>query len=510
MNSLNISMDRNLGNFLRQYRISKLVLLIIFFTLPCPLKTSFAQNEDKAIGGYEANSLNPINQVSPYSFTNNGFADIVDKLLPAVVNISTTQKPKENSAGQILSNLPEDSVFDNLKQVLRKKSLQQRKLSSLGSGFIISKDGYIVTKYHVIENAQEIKVSLDNRAEFDAKIIGKDKKTDLALLKIDAGYDLEYVKLVEDPQARIGQWVIVIGNPFGLGGSVSTGIISARGRDIVSDQGEFIQTDAAINRGNSGGPLFNIKGELVGVATSIFSTSGGSMGIGFATPTQAIIPIIDQLKDKGSITRGWIGVSIQDVSKKMALAIGMKEAKGALVIDVIEGGPADIAGVLPSDIITRFDGKDIGVMKELPKIVSKTSINKKVKVGVIRQGKAKTLTMKVKKMTDDSHKNKGDNRKDLKPSEFIIGLGVSEINKKIKKEYKIDQEGVLVLQVKPNSKAGNSIVEVGDIILSANQVKIRNISDLKKVILKAIYDKKVAVLLLIKRDKEQISIVISL
>ncbi len=439
-----------------------------------------------------------------------GFADIVGNLLPAVVNISTAQKSKDD-INEILTKLPEDKVFDQLKDLLFKQSLQQKQNSSLGSGFIISKDGYIVTKYHVIENSAEVFVNLSDGKKFTAKVIGVDKKTDLAVLKIDTGFDLQYIKFGDSSKSRVGDWVIVIGNPFGLGGSVSVGIVSARGRDIISGQGDFIQTDAAINRGNSGGPLFNIKGEVIGIATAIFSTSGGSVGIGFAGTSNDSLPIIEQLKNQGAVIRGWIGVSIQGVNEDMAKALGMPKPKGAMVISNAKDGAAEEAGILPSDVIIKFDGKDIDEMKMLPQIAAETPIGKKIKVVVIRRGEEKTLSVKVQKMPvnlDEKDETYPD--KKFKTTN-VLAMGLLDLNMEVKKEYKIeDKKGVLVAEVKLASKVSEAGIVVGDIILSANQVPVKSIKSLQKIILGEINKEKDVILLLIKRKDQQLSVVLDL
>lgn len=439
-----------------------------------------------------------------------GFADIVGNLLPAVVNISTAQKSKDD-INEILTKLPEDKVFDQLKDLLFKQSLQQKQNSSLGSGFIISKDGYIVTKYHVIENSAEVFVNLSDGKKFTAKVIGVDKKTDLAVLKIDTGFDLQYIKFGDSSKSRVGDWVIVIGNPFGLGGSVSVGIVSARGRDIISGQGDFIQTDAAINRGNSGGPLFNIKGEVIGIATAIFSTSGGSVGIGFAGTSNDSLPIIEQLKNQGAVIRGWIGVSIQGVNEDMAKALGMPKPKGAMVISNAKDGAAEEAGILPSDVIIKFDGKDIDEMKMLPQIAAETPIGKKIKVVVIRRGEEKTLSVKVQKMPANlDEKDETYPDKKFKTTN-VLAMGLLDLNMEVKKEYKIeDKKGVLVAEVKLASKVSEAGIVVGDIILSANQVPVKSIKSLQKIILGAINKEKDVILLLIKRKDQQLNVVLDL
>jgi serine protease Do len=444
------------------------------------------------------------------------FADTIEDVLPAVVNISTTQEITSGVSidQSILNELPRGSVFDNFKELLENQQPKKRKLSSLGSGFIISKDGYVITNYHVIEDADEIMVNLNDEKKLKAKVIGRDKKSDLALLKIEAD-NLKFVKLGDSDKARIGEWVIAVGNPFGLGGSVSVGIISARGRDITSNQADdFIQTDAAINKGNSGGPLFNTKGEVIGIATAIFSPSGGNVGIGFATPINGAVSIIKQLRDQGEVVRGWLGVSIQDVTKEMAESIGMKEPRGAFVVEVIKDEPADNAGILPTDVIVKFDGKEIKEMKDLPRIVSKTPIDKKVKIVVIRQGKEKTVTARIKKMKEDLIEKKSpesEKNHPKKASAYVLEMGLINLDKKVKKENKIDPDlknGLLVVDVKKDSKAEELGIKAGDIIISANQKEIESISDLEKVVASAKKTDHKSVLLFVRRG--DVSLVVTL
>ncbi|NBV06092.1 MAG: Do family serine endopeptidase [Proteobacteria bacterium] len=433
---------------------------------------------------------------SPKQLASEGFADIVEDLLPAVVNISAMQDLGSNNSNAIDSNLladlPKSPLFEEFKNQLEEQFRNQpnlkRKVSSIGSGFIISKDGYIVTNSHVIEDSDEIKVSLNDSSKYKAKVIGIDKRTDLALIKINAEKELKFVKFGDSNKARIGDWVIVIGNPYGLGGSVSVGIVSARSRDINNGQSdEFIQTDAAINKGNSGGPLFNMRGEVIGVSTAIFSPSGGNVGIGFATPSTNAAQVIKQLREQGEVTRGWLGVSVQDITDEIAESIKMEKAKGAFVNDVTKNGPADKAGILPTDIIIKFDNQDISEMKILPKAVAQTAVGRVVNVTLIRRGKIKNLKVKIEKMQDEEVKkseNKPINKKLSKPLAQILKLGVVELGTKIKKERNIESniEGLLVVEVDAKSEAAEKGVMSGDIILSVNQSPIKTISDLQKII----------------------------
>jgi len=327
----------------------------ILFSLLALTSSSFAAVDTKAI------VAEPLvaRQIAP-----NGFADIVENLLPTAVNISTTQEFSNN-----------------------------------GTGFIISAEGHIATNNHVIEDANDITITLSDGTKYKAKVIGADKKSDLAVIKINAGKSLPFAKFGDSSKARIGDWIIIIGNPYGLGGSVSVGIVSARGRSINGEQdSDFIQTDAAINKGNSGGPMFNIKGEVIGISTALFSPSGGNVGIGFASPASVVAPIIKQLKEQGEVVRGWIGISIQDISDEMAETLAIPKSKGALVTDVTPEGPSDKAGIIASDVIVKIGNQEIIEMKTLPQIISQIQIGKSVGVTILRGGKAKVLSVKIAKM----------------------------------------------------------------------------------------------------------------
>lgn len=420
-------------------------LLTIFVISLFPL-SSFAAIQEKP------------ESIAPKQMVMNSFADMVEELLPLVVNISITTNVS---------------------------SMQE-----FGSGFIISKDGFVVTNNHVIDEASEITVSLNSGEKYKAKIIGIDKKTDLALLKIDAEKELKFSKFGDSTKTRIGDWVVVIGNPYGLGLSVSTGIISAKGRNLGNGQlDEFIQTDAAINNGNSGGPMFNLKGEIIGISTSIISPSGGSVGIGFAIPSSSATQIIKQLKEQGEVVRGWIGVSVQDVSEEIAESMKIEKSKGAFVTDLVKDGPAQKAGILPTDIILKIDDQEISEMRILPKTVSKYGVGKVIKVTILRRGKIKILNVKVAKMKDEEIAAKPDikpfERKQLtKSSEQILGIGLIDLSANIRKTNNIENSvsGILVSEVNLKSEAAIKGLLPGDIILSVNQTPVSSISEFKEIV----------------------------
>ncbi|MFK7901473.1 MAG: Do family serine endopeptidase, partial [Nitratireductor sp.] len=329
-------------------------------------------------------------------------ADLAEKLLGSVVNISTSQKVKQKRPSQPVPRVPDGSpfqeFFDDLFPDGQKRPGQNpdRKVQSLGSGFVISADGLIVTNNHVIEGADEITANFADGTKLIAELVGTDPKTDLAVLRVKSDKDLEFVPLGDSDKSRIGDWVLAIGNPFGLGGSVSMGIVSAIGRDIQSGPYDnFIQTDAAINRGNSGGPLFNMNGEVIGINTAIISPSGGSIGIGFSVPTSLAKQVISQLSEFGETRRGWLGVQIQTVTDEIAETLGLEKASGALVGDVFKGGPAAAGGIVSGDVVLKFDGKEVAEMRDLPRIVADTSVDEEVDVVVFRAGKEQTIQIKV-------------------------------------------------------------------------------------------------------------------
>jgi serine protease Do len=390
--------------------MKKFKILFLFFSLFLSNLLTFNSLAQEKLGEVYQEKPAFKTQISSSQIGKNGFADIVENLLPSVVNISAIQNsPNKNIDLSFLDDLSDDSAFSNLRDRVKKDpnlmKNQVKKSSSVGSGFLISKDGFIVTNNHVIEDAKEIKVSLNDGRKFDATIIGTDEETDLALLKIESDEELPFATFGDSFKARIGDWVIVIGNPYGLGGSVSVGIVSANNRSVNRLE-NFIQTDAAINKGNSGGPMFNINGEVIGVNSALFSPSGGSVGIGFANPSSLAFEIISQLMENGEVIRGWIGVSVQNISQDYAKSAHLESQKGAFIIEVMPQSPAHDAGLIQGDVILEFDKKEILDMKDLPKIVVKSEVGRRYKMRILRNGKERIISIKIGKMPKNSRRMK--------------------------------------------------------------------------------------------------------
>jgi serine protease Do len=455
-------------------------------------------------------------------------ADVAEQVIDAVVNISTSQKVEARLGAMpdLPPGSPMEEFFDEFFKNRRGQGGDQdrapRRVNSLGSGFIIDSSGLVVTNNHVIADADEINVILNDGTKLPATLVGKDSKSDLALLRVHSDKPLKSVKFGDSDKLRLGEWVIAIGNPFSLGGTVTAGIVSARNRDINSGPYDnYIQTDAAINRGNSGGPLFNLNGEVVGVNTAIISPSGGSIGIGFAVPSDSAVAVIDQLRQFGETRRGWLGVRIQQVTDDIAESLSIKPPHGALVAGVDDRGPAKPAGIEPGDVVVKFDGHDVKEMHDLPRIVADTPVGKEVPVVVIRKGKEEIHTVKIGRLEDGEKLAAADaGTKDSAPAQKSVvqktlGLELSSLSDDLRKKFKIRDtvKGVVVTGVDANvaSSAPDKRLSPGDVIVEVQYQSIGNPSDLQSRIdaLKS-QGKKVAVLLVSNADGETRFVALSL
>jgi len=452
-----------------------------------------------------------------------GFADLAEKLLPAVVNISTTQTvTTKNDDMQIPDlQLPPGSPFEDFFKQFKQQQQElqgqshKHKATAVGSGFIIDPSGLIVTNNHVIEDADEITVILQDDTNLTATLVGRDKKTDLALLKVNSKKPLPAVSFGDSDKLRVGDWILAIGNPYALGGTVTAGIISARARDIQSGPyDEFLQTDAPINRGNSGGPMFDMDGNVVGVNTAIYSPSGGSIGIGFAIPSSLARNIIDQLKSHGKIRRGWLGVRIQNVTQDIADSLGMPAAKGALVSSAAPDGPAAKGGIQPGDVITSFDGRDVPNMHRLPLMVAETDVDKTVDVVVFRKGQSLTLRIKIAELSAkesaDQDKEDGDDQPAPEKAPAAdkvdeLGLSVAPLTDTLRTKYGIkkDVAGLVVTSVASEGIGADQGFQSGDVISEAAQEEMKSAKDLSELAKKAKKDGKPLLLLVNRKDDLQ-------
>jgi serine protease Do len=426
-------------------------------------------------------------------------ADLASGLLDAVVNISTSQTVKggETPDSVPIPKLPEGSPFEDFFNDFFKNrdgdnDNSPRKVQSLGSGFVFdAAKGLVVTNNHVIADADDIEVNFSDGTKLKATLVGTDTKTDIALLKVDPSkHALKAVKFGDSDKMRIGDWVMAIGNPFGLGGTVTLGIISARNRDINSGPyDDYIQTDAAINRGNSGGPLFNMNGEVIGINTAIISPSGGSIGIGFSIPSQLASAVVAQLAEYGETRRGWLGVRIQPVTDEIAESLDMPSAKGALVAGIIKGGPVDHGEIQPGDVIVKFDGHDIKEMHELPRIVAESPVGKDVEIVVVRKGKEQTVRIKLGRLEDGDKAASADEGQPDKaapddtnkqaPSNTVLGMSLGELDDATREKFKIaaDVAGVVVTDVEPDSAAAEKGIAPGDVITEITQQSVSKPKD---------------------------------
>jgi serine protease Do len=411
------------------------------------------------------------------------FADLAEQLMPSVVNISTTQTVK-TTANPFPFKFPPGSPFGEMFKDFENQQPRERKASALGSGFIIKENGIVITNNHVIANAEDILVKVGDK-EYKAKLVGADPYMDVAVLKMETKDKFKPVKFGDSDLARVGDWAVAIGNPFGLGGTVTAGIISARNRDInLTRYDDFIQTDASINQGNSGGPLFNLKGEVIGINTAILGQSG-SIGIGFAIPANAASNVIDQLIEFGETKRGWLGVRIQEVTKEIAEVEKLKKPQGALVASVGENSPADKAGVKAGDIILEFDGKKIDTMRTLPKVVANTKVGKSVQLKIWRNKKSITKKLTLGRL-ESSEEFKEKKTKTVKKKEEVINslkISVREVNKEDITVRKLSEniKGVVITNIENKSPLIN-ILSINDIIIEVQKTSVKNSSDLRKIV----------------------------
>jgi serine protease Do len=439
-------------------------------------------------------------------------ADLAASVTDAVVNISASQVVEEKQASAA-PKLPPGTPLDDLFEEFFKRQLQRkgggddeaphgRRSNSLGSGFIIDAAGIVITNNHVIEGANDITVILTDGTKLKAEVVGKDSKIDVAVLRVKPEKPLKTVPFGDSDRMRVGDPVMAVGNPFGLGGTVTAGIVSARNRNIESGPYDnYIQTDASINKGNSGGPLFDMQGEVIGINTAILSPSGGSIGIGFATPSDTVAPIIDQLRQFHEVRRGWLGVRIQPVSDEIAEAMGLGAPRGALVAGIDEKGPAAPAGLKQGDVIVAFDGRDVHESRDLPKIVAATPVGKDVTVAVMRDGKPQSLTVKLGRLEDAVQQatlEKGKGADLPKPAvQQALGMSLAQLSDEFRKQYGIKDtvKGVAVTAVDPASPAADK-VKPGDVVVEVNQVAVADPADIALKI-KAVKDlgKKTALLL---------------
>jgi serine protease Do len=435
------------------------------------------------------------------------FADLAKRLLPTVVNISTSQTlkaPPQNAMPQLPPGSPLEDLFKNF---LGPKPNTPRHVTSLGSGFIIDPSGYVVTNNHVIEDSDQITVSLQDGTQLPAKVVGRDTKTDLALLKVSPKKPLPATKFGDSDHAQVGDWVIAIGDPFGIGSTVTAGIVSARNRNInAGPYDDFIQTDAPINRGNSGGPLFDMDGNVIGINSAIFSPSGGSVGIGFAIPSNLAREVTGQLRQFGVARRGWIGVRIQQVTSEIAEGLGLPTTQGALVAGVTDGGPAARAGLANGDLITGFDGKPVPDDRALPRIVADTPIGKTVNMDVLRKGRKQIIKITVQKLADDAKADKpikapaAPVKKQPKLAELGLSLGLLDGPARAKFKIGASVQGVAVTAVEGGSSAAEKNVRPGDVIVEVAGQAVKTPDDVTKRIEADAKAGKKSILILINRS----------
>ena len=448
------------------------------------------------------------------------FADLVDVLMPTVVNITTTQNlPQQGPRLRDMPQLPPGSPFEELfKEFFDHRGGEEqrhRRGTSLGSGFIVDPSGYVVTNNHVIQGAEDITVILRDDTQLKAKLVGADSRADLAVLKVDPpnGKPLPAVKFGNSDKVRVGDWVIAIGNPFGLGHSVTAGIISARGRALSDSLDDYLQTDAAINKGNSGGPLFNADGEVIGVNTAIYSPSGTNAGLAFSIPSNLVKQVAEQLREFGRVRRGWIGVSYQSVTDDIADSFGLDHARGVLVANVVADGPAAKAGIKRNDIILSFGGQDVPDLRHFPRLVANARVGSTVDTVVWRQGKQQTLKLKIGEQEESEKQNASvqgpaQSKKPIERDQAVtstveqLGLTLQKVSDQLREKYGLSDnvKGVVVTRVAPDSPAAEKQLQAGDVIVEVDQKAVMSPQEVMDIVAKLQAQKKRSVLLFVERQ----------
>jgi serine protease Do len=443
-------------------------------------------------------ALRPVQAASSANALAQGLPDFINlakKLGPSVVNVSTTSvRASERRGSSPRSNDPAEEFWQRFFGGQTPRGPQRQ--SGVGSGFIVDADGTILTNYHVVDGAQKLSVTLSDGKSYDAKVIGRDQKSDIAVIKIDAGRSLPAAQLGDSDRLEVGEWVMAIGNPFGLDHTVTSGIVSAKGRNIgQGPYDNFIQTDASINPGNSGGPLINLRGEVVGINSAIFSQSGGNIGIGFAIPSNAVKELLPQLRDKGKVVRGFIGASVQRVSPEIAESLGINPVRGALVADLVKGGPAERAGVKVGDVIVEFDRRPIKDSADLPQQVARLAPGSAAPMKIIRDGKESTLSVTVSEMNETEVT--------ASAQEGELGVTVQPLTPQLAENFGLERaDGLVISAVKPGSAADEAGLRSGDVIVEINRQAVKSLADYNREIART--DKAKSVLFLVRRGQSSL------
>ena len=476
-----------------------------------PVRSRPGRVAARVVGGGAAVFLLGLSVAAPSQATTppDSFADLAARVSPAVVNISSTHEVEQAGGQQMPFAFPEGSPFEDFFKPFQNQQPHQqqnpRKVTSLGSGFIIDASGYVVTNNHVIDAAKDIEVTLTDGTEYPAKLIGADPKTDLALLKVEAKTELPHVSFGDSDKMRIGDWVMAVGNPFGLGGTVTAGIVSARGRDIhEGPYDDFLQIDAAINQGNSGGPAFSVDGEVIGINTAIFSPSGGSVGIGFAIPSNLAKPIIAELKSQGRVDRGWLGVAIQGLTPDLSRGLGLDTTDGALVSSVQPDSPAAAAGFKAGDVVLDFAGRPIAAPKDLSRVVAETASGSTVPVKIWRDGAAQTVSVTIAPLTEDVASAAAPTGTGDVGHGAVAQLGatLAPIDERTRAQFDLpdDAAGVVIADLDPNGVLAQQGVRPGDVIERVNNRDVANADEVGRALDQARKDKRDVAVLLIARD----------